>query len=102
MTWPSSSYRCCISVRANAASARTAATSNFSSSRSSRRPATSVLRLGEAFISLGKRGPLRPQRIPDAALTADEQRLGGALIRQFMRKESRVLQRMPWSRKVYA
>jgi hypothetical protein len=58
--------------------------------------------LGEAFISLGKSGPLGPQRTPDAALAADEQRLGGAHIRQFLRKESRVLQRMTWSRKVYA
>jgi hypothetical protein len=37
--------------------------------------------LGEAFISLGKRDPLGPQRTPDAALAADEQRLGGAHIR---------------------
>jgi hypothetical protein len=57
--------------------------------------------LGEAFISLGKRGLLGPQRTPDAALTADEQQLGGAHIRKFLKKESRVLQRMPWSRKVY-
>lgn len=40
--------------------------------------------MGEAFISLGKRGPLGPQRTPDAALTADEQRLGGAHIRRFL------------------
>jgi hypothetical protein len=58
--------------------------------------------LGKAFISLGKRGPLGPQRTPDAALAADEQRLGGAHIRQFLRKESRVLQRMPWSHNGYA
>jgi hypothetical protein len=56
--------------------------------------------LGEAFISLGKRGPLGPQRTPDAALVANEQRLGGAHIRQFLRKENMVLQRMPWSCKV--
>jgi hypothetical protein len=37
--------------------------------------------LGEAFISLGKRGPLGPQRILDATLAPDEQRLGGAHIR---------------------
>jgi hypothetical protein len=43
MTWPSSSCRCCISVRANAASARATATFDFSSSRSSRRSATLVL-----------------------------------------------------------
>jgi hypothetical protein len=58
--------------------------------------------LGEAFISLGKRGLLGPQRTPDAALTADEQRLVGARIRKFLRKENRVLQRMPRSRKMYA
>jgi hypothetical protein len=58
--------------------------------------------LGEAFIGLGKRGPLGPQRTPDVALAVDEQRLGGAHIRQFLRKGSRVLQRMPWSRKGYA
>jgi hypothetical protein len=57
-TWPSSSYRCCISsaweatcsradeasVRADAASVRAAAASDFSSSQSSRRSATSALR----------------------------------------------------------
>jgi hypothetical protein len=58
--------------------------------------------LGEAFISLGKRGLLGPQRTLDAALTADEQRLGGAHIRKFLRKENRILQRMPRSHKVYA
>jgi hypothetical protein len=58
--------------------------------------------LGEAFISLGKRGLLGPQRTLDVALTADEQRLGGAHIRKFLRKENRILQRMPWSSKVYA
>jgi hypothetical protein len=58
--------------------------------------------LGEAFISLGKRGPQGPHRTPDVGLAADEQRLGGAHIRQFLRKGSRVLQRMPWSRKGYA
>jgi hypothetical protein len=57
--------------------------------------------LGEAFISLGKRGLLGPQRTPDAALTADEQLLGGAHIRKFLRKENRISQNMPWSRKVY-
>jgi hypothetical protein len=57
--------------------------------------------LGEALIGLGKRGPLRPQRIPDVALAADEQRLGGAHVRKFPRKENRILQRMPWSRKGY-
>jgi hypothetical protein len=58
--------------------------------------------LGEAFISLGKRSPQEPQRTPDVGLAADEQRLGGAHVRQFLRKGSRVLQRMPWSRKRYA
>jgi hypothetical protein len=58
--------------------------------------------LGEAFISLGKRGPQEPQQTLDVGLAADEQRLGGAHIRQFLRKGSRVLQRMPWSRKRYA
>jgi hypothetical protein len=58
--------------------------------------------LGEAFISLSKRDPLGPQRTPNATLAADEQRLGGAHIRQFLRKGSRVLQRMPWSRHGYA
>jgi hypothetical protein len=57
--------------------------------------------LGEAFISLDKRGLLGPQRTPDAALTVNEQRLGGAHIRKFLRKENMILQRMPWSRKVY-
>ena len=33
---------------------------------------------------------------------ADEQRLGGAQIRQILRKGSRVSQRMPWSRERYA
>jgi hypothetical protein len=58
--------------------------------------------LGKAFISLDKRGLLGPQRTPDAALTADEQRLGGAHIRKFLRKKNRILQRMPRSHKVYA
>jgi hypothetical protein len=58
--------------------------------------------LGKALISLGKRGPLGPQRTLDAALVADEQRLGGAHIRQFLSKENKVLQRMPWPRKVCA
>jgi hypothetical protein len=57
--------------------------------------------LGEALIGLGKHGSLGPQRIPDVALTADEQRLGGAHVRKFLRRENRILQRMPWSRKVY-
>jgi hypothetical protein len=51
--------------------------------------------LGEALISLGKRGSLGPQRTTDAALSADEQRLGGAYIRQFLSKADKVLQRMP-------
>jgi hypothetical protein len=58
--------------------------------------------LGKAFSSLGKRGPQEPQRTPDVGLAADEQRLGGAQIRQFLRKGSRVLQRMPRSRERYA
>jgi hypothetical protein len=58
--------------------------------------------LGKAFISLGKRGLLGPQRTPDAALTADKQRFGGAHICKFLRKENRILQRTPWSCKVYA
>jgi hypothetical protein len=58
--------------------------------------------LGKALISLGKRGHLGPQRTPDAALAADEQRLGGAHIRQFLSKENKVLQRMPWPRKLCA
>jgi hypothetical protein len=58
--------------------------------------------LGEAFITLGKRDLLGPQRTLDAALTADEQRLGVAHIHKFLRKENRILQRVPWSRKVYA
>jgi hypothetical protein len=37
--------------------------------------------LGEAFDSLGKRGPQEPQRTPDVGLATDEQRLGGAQIR---------------------
>jgi hypothetical protein len=55
---------------------------------------------GEALVSLGKRGPLGPQRTPDAALAADEQRLGGAYICQFLSKEDKILQRMPRPRKV--
>jgi hypothetical protein len=51
--------------------------------------------LSEAFISLGKRGLLGPQRTLDAALTVDEQRLGGAHIRKFLRKENKILQRKP-------
>ena len=58
--------------------------------------------LGEAFVSLGKRGPLGTQRTPDVALAADEQRLGGAQICQILRKGSRVSQTMPWSRERYA
>jgi hypothetical protein len=58
--------------------------------------------LGVAFCSLGKHGPQEPQRTPDVGVTADEQRLGGAQIRQILRKGSRVSQRMPWSRKRYA
>jgi hypothetical protein len=57
--------------------------------------------LGEALIGLGKHDSLGPQRILDVALTVEEQRLGGAHVRKFLRKENRTLQRMPWSRKVY-
>jgi hypothetical protein len=57
---------------------------------------------GKVLISLGKRGPLGPQRTPDAALAADEQRLGGAYIRQFLSNKDKVLQRMPWPHKVCA
>jgi hypothetical protein len=45
--------------------------------------------------SLGKRGPQEPQRALDVGLAADEQRLGGAHIHQFLRKGSSVLQKMP-------
>jgi hypothetical protein len=58
--------------------------------------------LGKAFGSLGKRGPQEPQRTPDTGLVADEQRLGGAQIRQILKKGSRVSQRMPWSHERYA
>jgi hypothetical protein len=57
---------------------------------------------GKALIGLGKRGPLGPRRNPDATLTMDEQRLGGAYIRQFLSKEDKVLQIMPWPCKVCA
>jgi hypothetical protein len=57
--------------------------------------------LGKALIGLGKRGPLGPQRIPDVALAADEQRLSGAHVRKFLREENKISQRMPWSREVY-
>jgi hypothetical protein len=60
---------------------------------------TSVLHW--ALIGLGKHGPLRPQRIPDVSLTAKVQRLGGAHVRKFLRKENRALQGVPWPRKVY-
>jgi hypothetical protein len=58
--------------------------------------------LGEAFGSLGKRGPQKPQRTPDVGLTADERRLGGAQILQILRKGSRASQRMPWPCERYA
>jgi hypothetical protein len=51
--------------------------------------------LGEALGSLGKRGPQEPQRTPDVDLAADERRLGGAQIRQILRKGSGASQRMP-------
>jgi hypothetical protein len=57
--------------------------------------------LGEALIGLGKHGSLGPQRIPDVPLAAEEQRLGGAHVRKFLRRENRILRRIPWSRKVY-
>jgi hypothetical protein len=44
--------------------------------------------LGEALGSLDKRGPQEPQRTPDIGLAADERRLGGAQIRQILRKGS--------------
>ena len=58
--------------------------------------------LGKAFGSLGKSGPQEPQRTLDTSLVTDEQRLGGAQIRQILKKGSRVSQRMPWSRERYA
>jgi hypothetical protein len=58
--------------------------------------------LGEAFGSLGKRDPQEPQRTPDVGLSADERRLGGAQIRQILRKGSRASQRMPWPCERYA
>jgi hypothetical protein len=58
--------------------------------------------LGEALGSLGKRGPQEPQRTPDVGLAADERRLGGAQIRQILRKGSRASRRMPLSRERYA
>ena len=58
--------------------------------------------LGKALIGLGKRGPLGSQRLPNVAFAADEQRLGGARVRELLRKENKMSQRMPWSREVYA
>jgi hypothetical protein len=57
--------------------------------------------LGKALIGLGKRDPLGSHRLPNVAFAADEQRLGGARVRELLRKESKVSQRMPWSQKVY-
>jgi hypothetical protein len=51
--------------------------------------------LGKALGSLGKRGPQEPQRTPDVGLTVDKRRLGGAQIRQILRKGSGASQRMP-------
>ena len=51
--------------------------------------------LGEVLGSLSKRGPQEPQRTPDVGLTVDERRLGGAQIRQILRKGSRASRRMP-------
>jgi hypothetical protein len=51
--------------------------------------------LGEALVGLGKRGPLRLQRLPNVAFAADEQRLGGARVRELLRKENKMSQRMP-------
>jgi hypothetical protein len=57
---------------------------------------------GEAFGSLGKRGPQELQQTLDIGIATDERRLGGAQICQILRKGSRVSQRMPWSRERYA
>jgi hypothetical protein len=51
--------------------------------------------LGEALGSLVKRGPQEPQRTPDIGLAADERQLGGAQIRQILRKGSGASQRTP-------
>jgi hypothetical protein len=58
--------------------------------------------LGEALGSPSMRGPQGPQRTPDIGLAADERRLGGAQIRQILRKGSGASQRMPWSHERYA
>jgi hypothetical protein len=49
----------------------------------------------KALIGLGKRGPLGPQRLPNVAFAADEQRLGGPHVRKLLRKENKISQRMP-------
>jgi hypothetical protein len=51
ITWPSSSCRCCASVRADAASARAAAASASSSSQSNRRSAAWVLRWARRLVA---------------------------------------------------
>jgi hypothetical protein len=51
--------------------------------------------LGEALGSLVKRGPQEPQRTPDIGLAVDERRLGGAQIRQILRKGNGASQRTP-------
>jgi hypothetical protein len=95
VTWPSSSYRCCISSaweatcsRADEASVRAdAAASDFSSSQSSRRSTASALCWARHSLASVSATPLEPQRFPNAALTAEEQRLSGAHVRELLKRK---------------
>jgi hypothetical protein len=101
MTWPSSSCRCCISsaweatcsradeasVRADEASVRVAAASDFSSSQSSRRSAASAFYWARCSLASVSVTPLEPQRFPNAALTAEEQRLSGAHVCELLKRK---------------